>query len=159
MRDRRQRKITAHPSISWKVWRRASYAERAQRSTATRYRKHEAAKATAIDGDFTLFRWPLASSVNKRLATPVARIIFRLAWFCNRCGAPFQVPKEARRHHTLCPSIYGRVRAKERLSRLTKLRVRYCKEVPLGPKRTSDLKLFDKAAALFKKAAAMSPCF
>ena len=159
VRDRRQHKITAHPSISWKVWRRASYAERAQRSTATRYRKHEAAKATAIDGDFTLFRWPLASSVDKRLATPVARIIFRLAWFCNRCGAPFQVPKEARRHHTLCPSIYGRVRAKERLRRLTKLKERYCKEAPLGPKRTSDLKLFDKAAALFKKAAAMSPCF
>ena len=159
IRDRRRHKIEAHPSITWKVWRQASYEERAARSTQTRYRKTEAKRTAQVEGDFTVFRWPLSQSPNKRAGDTQPRIIFRLAWFCNCCGAPFHVPSEARRHHTLCPSIFGRLRAKERLRKLEKLQAQYRKTAPAGPRRILDLSHFAKATGLFKKALTLSPCF
>ena len=124
VRDRVQHKTIAHPRLRWKAWRRASYSERATKSTKTRYQKLEAARAKDIQGNFTVFRWPLAASPDKRKGATDFGIQFRLAWFCNDCGAPFQVPSEARRHSSLCPSLYGRARAKERLRKLETLRER-----------------------------------
>ena len=158
-RDRMQHKTIAHPSITWKTWRQASYSERAAKSTKTRYAKTEAAKADSFKGNFACFRWPLAASPDKRTSATQPRFNFRLAWFCTDCGAPFHDPSEARRHHTLCPSPFGRTRAKERRLRLEKLKVRYCKVTPAGPRRNLELSYFARAAELFRKAEKLSPCF
>ena len=44
VRDKRRHRTEAHPHISWKIWHRASYGDRAYTATCTRYRQTEAVR-------------------------------------------------------------------------------------------------------------------
>ena len=154
-RDRRRHRNDAHPHISWKAWRKAGYADRAHAATCTRYAQAEKRVAARMPpGNWTLFRWPCS---NRAKGEPPWR--FKLAWFCRDCGSPFYVLKEACKHASACPSVFGRSRAAERIAKLDKLERRFMAQAPKGPRRVQQLAYFRKARELFECARCMSPCF
>lgn len=149
-RDKKLHKSQAHPSLSWKQWYAKDRSERALATTVTKF-KATAQKHPPVPG-FRTFRWPKHCGKKSSLTAK-----FLLSWACLTCHAPFISHREAVAHTKVCPSVYGRARAAERLKTLLKLKSAYARNTPIGPRRTAELALFQEAAQIFERAAQPFP--
>ena len=104
-----------------------------------------------------MFRSPRKQRGKNEFKGGVVAFQFRLAWFCNKCGAPVLVPGEAKNHPSQCPSIYGRAARAAELRKIQDLEARNRKNRRPSARRTLDLTHFQRAAQLFRHAKQMSP--